>query len=437
MKVLIVTPEFPPDQGGGIISYYRDLTSGLISLGCEVSVLRGSAYINGDMPFKFSGVSVSTLETKRFESWMQSFEHLELFPDLRRHLAASFALHEQAVAGTGYDVVEVTDWGMLFIPWMMNSKAPVLVQLHGSCGQIALREPVAGREAEGTMALLLERSGLPLAPIVSTHSHSNLQWWKEMLGREIDYLPPPLRCDFGNEPFISRSDWITIGRIQHWKGPQVACAAWRQLGSDAPVLNWYGRDTVHGESALGTKQWLASAYPDIWGKTIRPSSQLAPSEVVDLLSKTKVVLIPSEWDVFNLVTVEAMAAGCVVLVSTGAGAADLIEHGKNGFTFPAGDDAALADLVRHIVGLTLIDLESIGRAAAVTVQERLDILKIAQEKMALYKSAGTKPFCKAPPWFSQTLLQKKIQGHSFLNQISIRQLSKHLLHRLIDRIFNR
>ena len=50
MKLLIVTPEYPPDHGGGISTYYRDLVPALSAEGCEVTILKGSAYTKATNP---------------------------------------------------------------------------------------------------------------------------------------------------------------------------------------------------------------------------------------------------------------------------------------------------------------------------------------------------------------------------------------------------
>ena len=154
MKILFVIPEYPPDFGGGIVTYYRHLIPALRESGFEITVLKGSAFVHGNASYEHDGVRVSLLETARYFKWRDRFNHFAMFPELRCHLAASFALHEQAVAGEGFDAVEVTDWGMLFLPWVIAAKTRVLIQLHGSTGQISYHEPMTGREAEAAVTAL-------------------------------------------------------------------------------------------------------------------------------------------------------------------------------------------------------------------------------------------------------------------------------------------
>lgn len=435
MKLLIVTPEYPPDHGGGISTYYRDLVPALRAEGCDVTVLKGSAYVHGDRSYELEGVSVQVLETPRFERWFKRLTHFEMFPQMRRHLAAAFALHEQAREGEGYDAVEVVDWGLQFLPWVVSSKVPFLVQLHGSDGQIAFHDPMIGREAEGSFSLLLERAGMAEAPIVSGISKLNSAWWASLLTREVNYTPPPFQALV---PALTqhRKGWMSFGRIQFWKGPQVACEAWHRLGEKAPELHWYGRSIIHGETGDSTSDWLGHRYPRIWGHQVLHHHPVSPAEVSSLMARAKVVLIPSLWDTFNLVTAEAMAHECVVVVSDAAGAVDLVDHGINGFVFPAGDSEALASLVQEIESLPGERLRSIGRHAAETVSRVMAPAMIAKQKIELYR-ATTLPG-GANHWLKQTLLPSDGRCSNaslrFLHQLPLSAITRHVLGRIKNKV---
>lgn len=59
-------------------------------------------------------------------------------------------------------------------------------------------------------------------------------------------------------------------------------------------------------------------------------------------TRADAVLLPSTVEGFGLVAVEGWLFGKPVVVSDGAGVAELVVDGANGYTFPSGDDAALA-----------------------------------------------------------------------------------------------
>ncbi len=52
---------------------------------------------------------------------------------------------------------------------------------------------------------------------------------------------------------------------------------------------------------------------------------------------------------FGLATVEAMSCGLAVVVPNTGGTAEVVEHDRNGLTYPTGDSAALADAVQRLL----------------------------------------------------------------------------------------
>jgi len=63
----------------------------------------------------------------------------------------------------------------------------------------------------------------------------------------------------------------------------------------------------------------------------------------ELYSNSSVFVLPSLADSYSLATLEAMACGLPVIVSQNTGAADVLEHGKEGFVVPIRDARAIRD----------------------------------------------------------------------------------------------
>ncbi|MGA8938981.1 MAG: glycosyltransferase family 4 protein, partial [Acidobacteriaceae bacterium] len=70
---------------------------------------------------------------------------------------------------------------------------------------------------------------------------------------------------------------------------------------------------------------------------------LAQGDLVDLMSRSHVLVLPSIEDGFGLVMAEAMACGCPVISSTNCGGDDLYIDGVEGFVVPIRDATAIAD----------------------------------------------------------------------------------------------
>lgn len=434
LRILIVTPEYPPDFGGGIVTYYRENVSALRSIGYEVDVLVGSAFRHGQVENEDGRVSY--LETSRLSEWKEHFSSLAVFPFLQRSLAAAFAIHEQCKRGEEYDVVEVTDWGMLFVPWLLMTECKVVVQLHGSCGQISHFEPQIGCEAMGMMQLLLETELFRDVPGLCSYSQNNCGWWGEKLGGSVKYIPPCLTVNgtaIGNLPGNATGPWITAGRIQRWKGPQVACQAWELLGTKEPNLEWIGRDTIFGLTGESTSKWLERTYPNVWGGSIKPVKQLTPGELKLRLASARAVLIPSSWDVFNYVGAEAMAVGKILVVSKGAGVADLVEDGHNGFVFDRDDAVGLKQKVEEVEALSDFERVRIENAAFETIKEKLDPIQAAIKKDDFIRSLTVA--VRRNHWLQEAFLSKhQTDLHRFLDVFPIKTLLKRSFQRIVRKL---
>lgn len=76
---------------------------------------------------------------------------------------------------------------------------------------------------------------------------------------------------------------------------------------------------------------------------------VAPSEAVALMAEHDVLIAPSRFEGFMITLAEAMAAGCVPVVSRIRGVTDtVVDDGVTGQLFPVGDVAAAAAAINHI-----------------------------------------------------------------------------------------
>lgn len=441
MKLLFILPEYLPQGGGGIITFYRHLLPEFVRQGHQVKVIIGSGLTHRASADQQSidGVDVEFLETSRFEKYLQRFAHFAVMPGLRRYLAAAWACHEQAGGGEGYDLVETTDWGLLFVPWLLSEfRLPAVVQCHGSIGQIDLFDPIRGEELQGVLVRLLEATLLARADEVQTYSKANQSWWSEQSGRNVSYILPALPSVSTPVDFSKSSGkGLVVGRIQQWKGPQVLCEALRLCSSSTPVIEWMGRDTHYLEQGKMTSAWLSETYPDIWGKKIVPIGPRAPEIAAQAQAEAAFVIVPSTWDVFNFTCVEAMAAGKVVICSTGAGASDLIVHGENGFLFERGNALSLAKALDEVNSLTSQRLQAVARHASNTVLSKLDPAENALIRLNYYSRGRTRELLKgeARSLYEAVMPSSPARGSlALLDQLPLRKLIYYLTLRLLGKV---
>jgi D-inositol-3-phosphate glycosyltransferase len=99
-------------------------------------------------------------------------------------------------------------------------------------------------------------------------------------------------------------------------------------------------------------------------------------------SAAQVVVVPSRYESFGLVALEAMACGAPVIASDVGGLATLVRDGRTGFLVPDGDAAALADRIGLLFNNRVLRNE-LG-AQAVAIAEAYGWPVIAERIEALY-----------------------------------------------------
>jgi glycosyltransferase involved in cell wall biosynthesis len=442
MKLLYLLPEYVNNAGGGIITFYRHLLPLLAAQGHQVRVIVGSGVSasRDPSPVMIDGVRVEGLDEARLPVHYARFARYAAMPSLRRYLAGAWAMHEQAALGKGYDAVETTDWGLLFLPWIVESGPASIVQLHGSSGQIDMHDPVQGEEAQGALLRLLERTAIARATEVQGYSQSNVRFWQSQLARPVTRILAAWKPVQQPAPGAGRSDrGLVVGRVQKWKGPQVLCEALRFLGPRAPAIDWVGRDMPYGQRGRTMAQHLKEKWPDVWGHKIVHHGQASVADTLQRQACAGFVIVPSEWDTFNFTCVEAMAAGTPVICSTGAGASELIEHGVNGFIFEKHEPQSLVQAIDRLMSMSASARAQLAQAGQATVLRALDPKTNAQLRLAAYRDAMLKPELEplsADDWLRLAVSPRDAEAESFdfLDLVPLRRLLSHSGRRLMRKL---
>jgi glycosyltransferase involved in cell wall biosynthesis len=441
MRVLILAPEYD-GFGGGIMTFYRGLAPALRSAGVELRVIEGSAFHAAEKrdTRTVDGVAVQTLEKARLVRWWARFRSFAATPGLRRHLAAAWAMWEQADFGEGCDIVEACDWGLLFVPPTVEMTRPLVVQCHGSVGQIADHDPIAGEATDNLLVRLIERDILSSAQAVQSYSLENAKFWRAETGRGITTILPAWSRPDVPEPQEHSDRGLVVGRLQRWKGPAVLCEGLQQLGGRAPCVDWVGRDTVWGARESSTAEHLARSYPDVWRTKLIHHAPISPEEVARRQASALFNIVPSTWDMFNFTVVEAMASGRPAIVSIGAGASELIEDGVNGYLFANENADALAGAIERVLSENPVRLSEIGREAQNTIRTALNPKAIAVQRIAAYRAAIDAFNAKQPApvggWLGAVCRPSETLGNdmTFLENLPLRALAKHVVGRISRRI---
>jgi len=133
-----------------------------------------------------------------------------------------------------------------------------------------------------------------------------------------------------------RTEVIFVGQLIPRKGVDLLLEAMR------PLFDYY-TDLRFSVIGAGSE---ARALQDI-ARNLRVADRVnfegtvSSDMIQSRIASADVLVLPSRWDGWGMVVNEALSAGVPVIVSDGCGAADLIQHGVNGFVFRSDDVVGL------------------------------------------------------------------------------------------------
>ena len=167
--------------------------------------------------------------------------------------------------------------------------------------------------------------------------------------------PVPLAGRTGGLRFVVASRW------NGWKGHRTLLAAWDEAQVDG-TLSVLGGAPASGEQ---------TDVPALVAGLARPGTVEVVGEVADPSSwfeAADVVVVPSDRpEPFGLVAIEAFARARPVLASGGGGLLDIVTPEVDGWLFPPGDVAALAEILRRLDRATV---NAAGERARATYEAR-------------------------------------------------------------------
>ena len=166
-------------------------------------------------------------------------------------------------------------------------------------------------------------------------------------------IPPGIDLAAWSHPEADRPDgldlpeeyFLFVGRVASNKGLPTLLEALARLeaGSRLPLVVM-GRD------------WGQRARLEAQARSLGVSEQVrfldhveSPSAYRGVIRRARALVLPSEWEAFGLVLLEAMVAGTPIVATAVGGVPDVLEEGRAGRLVPYGDAGALAHAMRSVV----------------------------------------------------------------------------------------
>ena len=377
MRLLFMTPAFPPFPGGGE-RYTRSLALNLVQRGHSVTVLTSTAQLERelwqgcgtDVTYEDdAGIEVIRCPIRRLPGgwpmllgWRKLMVLISLLPGeqtaVLQHLARAIppiqepasTLHQLAKQ---FDIVHGFNisWEyplMVGWQWAKERHLPLAVTPFAHLGagprdRVALNSTMDHqkrvlREADVVFTLTrIEQQGLQKRCIGLRRVTA--------VGGGLDPLPDswqtadPLAKYQLKQPFI-----LFLGRANHSKGAIHTLQAIAQLHEAGLPITW----VIAGQITAEFEQALARVSSPV-RQQIRPLGIVTEIEKHALLAASSLLVMPSHADSFGIVFLEAWAHGKPVIGARAGGIPDVIDEEQNGLLVPFGDVTALAQAIRRLL----------------------------------------------------------------------------------------
>jgi glycosyltransferase involved in cell wall biosynthesis len=150
-----------------------------------------------------------------------------------------------------------------------------------------------------------------------------------------------------------------VGRIEPWKGQDIAVRMLARLGNKASALVLIGDRHSTSWPEFSCQVDALAAELNVADRVVFTGHRIDASA---LLRGLDVLVCASREEGFGLAVLEAAAAGVPVVATRCGGPEDMIEHEVTGLLVPPEDAAALADAVERVLASPVMAARIAGRA---------------------------------------------------------------------------
>ena len=282
---------------------------------------------------------------------------------VHQHLAEFVAGIEahRAEEGLTYDLIHAHYWlsGVAGLMLRQAWGVPVVQMFHTLA---RLKNAVAQTRDEVEPELRVREEARLVAEVDrivtgTVMERANLVWHYGAAAERISVIP----CGVDTELFQPRSQAVArdllelppdpmllyVGRLQPIKGLDTLLAAMTRLPGPARLLI-VGGDQDEPENGHG--EWLRARVTELGLEDrVRFLGPQRQDRLPLFYAAAEATVMPSHYESFGMVALEAMACGTPVVASRVGGLRTTVRDGVTGYLVPEGDPAALADRLRILL----------------------------------------------------------------------------------------
>ena len=381
MNICFFSQEYPPETHvGGIGTYTYNMASALAKLGHKVHVIASTK--SGAMTVKDNGVFVHRIKRMRIK-----LKELE-------HLYYSYLIAKKVFKiNCDFDIVQSSEFASEAFWFSLNKKFPLVTRL---ATPFYLVEELNGKMFFGPRPLFnwMEKiqtlnSNAILSSTSALAKKVSKEW--KINTSKVKIIPNSIDLSriksLGNKMPIpdvlkGKNFLLYFGRLEERKGICILAKALCHVFKMFPSLHMVFVGSDMGYRGCSMREYIYQK-ADAYRKQIIFFDNLPHDVLFPIVNSAKIVILPSLWEAFGFVCVEAMALGRPVIASSGSGFEEIIENNVSGYLVEPGNSELLARKIisslRDESGLSKISEGAIKRA------QDFEVSKVALKLLTYYE----------------------------------------------------
>ena len=334
MRICLLSLTYPPESTEGIARQRQILATTLVNMGHEVHVITCGSFrcIYEDQGVQVHNIPINTID--HFSS---------KYPNLNQSLNTSQALYmglRQLQDRLLFDIIDTPLWALQGLVTLQYSKIPAVLWLQTTTAQLTrINKKTISPNMLAMMAL--ERSCFDCAQGIVADSHSILEHtiYDYQLSLDIPTGIAHLGLPASDEPLSDRDsttrvEALVVGRLEKRKGTHILFSVLPALLYDHPQLTvrFVGRDN---SSEDGWKQQHGLDYPTFFQKhypdvahRVMFENYVSDEKLTFYYQHAHMLLVPSLYESFGLIYLEAMRAGLPIITFAVGGAQEIFAQGE-------------------------------------------------------------------------------------------------------------
>ena len=397
MRVLLASWEYPPVIEGGLGRHVRKLSEALIAEGCELHVLtRGGAHLPAEE--SRHGVTVHRVAEPPFPRDVPAFVRWvrEMNADMHR-------LGSELVRDQEFALIHSHDWLVAAaaealaaeagLPWIVTVHATEFGRHQGWVGQhpqshIHAVERAMVRHCDRVIACsrfmqshIAAVFGVPLRGITvipNAIDPQDLQPVEDLAALRASFAQPDQRLV------------LLVGRLVYEKGFHLALDALARVVRRPGNVRFVVAGTGAAEAEL--KRQARKLGLGRYGTFL---GWVGDDMLHSLYRVAEVAIVPSIYEPFGLVALEAMASGCLCVVADTGGLREVVPAGEAvGFRFRSRDADSLGQVLERVLRDDDARRQVVAEARAHVL--KFDWAEVARRTRGVYREVAPQLGASAP-----------------------------------------